>query len=166
MPAPQGDPKSERLDRATEYGKSRRTTVDLIEVGQLSEGVLITHRDVEDPVVGEGRQGVESRGFLTSAGSASGDEDACVLASKGTRCPEGAGRVPESLYSASQSETEANEGVKRIYLPLSRHVAVPGRDAKDKGIKLWEFGGLDDFVCGFFRCMHLYNASLSSKNVC
>ena len=65
----------------------RRTTVHLGNVGQLSESVLVSEGNEDHAVVGEGRDCVCSRHFLSTAGAGSRHEDAGVLPVKRSLCP-------------------------------------------------------------------------------
>ena len=74
------------------------TTVDLVQVSELSKGGAVSKRDIDDPMVSEGGEGGDGSRFLASSGGSGGDEDTGVFADKGTGGPETAGGVPEGLY--------------------------------------------------------------------
>lgn len=103
------------------------TTVDLSQVGELSEGGLVAQRNVEETVVSEGAQRGDSSGLLTTTEGTGGDEDTGVLAPEATSGPDAASLVPEGL-------------------PLSREVTETGGDTEEDGIVLEELGRLSDGV--------------------
>lgn len=75
----------------------KHTTVNLVQVGQKREDVLITERNEDNAVVGQGRErGVDSH-FLSSTRSTGGNEDTGVLSCEGTLSPETTGSIPEGL---------------------------------------------------------------------
>lgn len=92
-------------------GAPWRATTDLSKVGKGSENGLVSERDVDDTVVGEGREGVHDGRLLTTTGGTSGNKDTGILAPEGTSLPLTTSLVPEGL-------------------PLGREVAVPGRHTK------------------------------------
>lgn len=91
--------------------------MDLRKVGELSKGVLVTQRHVEETVVGQSRHGSKSSALLATSLSSGTDEQAGVLAPVGTSLPLTTGGVPEGL-------------------PLSREVSVTGWDTEEESIVL------------------------------
>lgn len=110
--------------------------MDLREVGQLSEGLGVAQRNVDDAVVGQGAHGVKSSGLLATSKAGSGDEETGVLAGEATGSPDAAGLVPKGL-------------------PLGREVTVTGRDAEEEGIVLEQLLGFGNGVVGLGRSVHL-----------
>lgn len=107
--------------RSSTYRKGTSTpwgaTTDLSEVGKGSENRLVSERDVDDTVVGEGGEGIHDGRLLTTAGGTGGNKDSGVFAPEGTGLPLATGLVPEGL-------------------PLGREVTVSGRDAEKETI-IW-----------------------------
>lgn len=81
-------------------GAPGRAAVNLLEVGQLAEGLGVAEGHVDDAVVGEGGQRGNGSGLLAAAESAGRDEDASQLAEEATGRPLLAGLVPESLWES------------------------------------------------------------------
>lgn len=129
-----------RLARAIGTGEGTSTpgatTVNLVEVGEEGEGILVTQRDVDEAVVGEGAHGGNRSGLLATTGTSSGDEDTSVLAPEATSGPDGAGSIPEGL-------------------PLCREVTVAGGNTEEDGIVLQEIIGLNDGVGRLGGSVHL-----------
>lgn len=73
------------------------TTVDLVEVGELGEGLRVAEGHEDDAVVDEGREGVGDCDLLATARGRSRHERARELAREGALGPERAGGVPEGL---------------------------------------------------------------------
>lgn len=103
VPAPQGDPINNVISTGRRHGSVTEeilTTVNLSEVGELSERMGVTEGDVENPVVGEGGERGNRGRLLSSSRSSGGDEDTGVLPSELPGRPEAAGGVPEGLEYA------------------------------------------------------------------
>lgn len=116
-------------------GTPGATTVDLGQVGELSEGGLVAERDVDEAVVSKRAHGGESSGLLTTTLGTGGDEETGVLSPETTGGPDAASLVPEGL-------------------PLGREVTVTGGDTEENGIVLEEGLGLNDGVAGLARGVH------------
>lgn len=71
--------------------------MDLLEVGDIGEGLGVTKRNVDDAVVSEGGHGRDGGRLLATAGGAGGDEEAGLLAPVAAGSPDATGLVPESL---------------------------------------------------------------------
>ena len=112
------------------------TTVDLVEVGELTEGVLVTQRNVDEAVVGESAHASNSGGLLATSEGTGRDEQTGVLASVATGGPDGTRGIPEGL-------------------PLSGEVSVTSGDTEKDGIVLQEVVGLSNGVAGLGRGVHL-----------
>lgn len=110
--------------------------MDLAQVGQLSESVLVSQRDVDHAVVGKGAHGRDGSGLLTTAHGGSRDEHAGILAPEATGGPDAAGLIPEGF-------------------PLSREVTEASGDTEENGIVLEELTGLSNGVGGLGRSVHL-----------
>lgn len=67
------------------------------QICQEREDGLVAERNEDDTVVGQRGEGGVDGHFLTSARATGGNEDAGVLASKGTTGPETTGGIPEGL---------------------------------------------------------------------
>jgi hypothetical protein len=128
--------------------------VDLRKVGELCEGwvvlairtsqvvdivltVLVSERNVDEAVVGEGAHGSKSSGLLSSTLGAGGDEETSILAPVRSLGPLLASLVPEGL-------------------PLSGEVAVTCRYSKEDTIVLLKNGGVREGfdVGGLGWCVH------------
>lgn len=71
--------------------------MDLLQVGQEREDGFVAERNKDDTVMGQGGEsGVDSH-FLPATRSASGNEDAGILAGEGTRSPEPTSSIPKGL---------------------------------------------------------------------
>ena len=57
--------------------------MDLLKVGQLSEGSLVSQRDVDEAVVDESRHGGDGGGLLATTEGAGADEHTSILAPVG-----------------------------------------------------------------------------------
>ena len=112
------------------------TTMNLTEVGKLTEGSLVSQRDIEEAMVSEGAHGSESSRLLATTLGASRDEKTGILSPEATSGPDATGLVPESL-------------------PLGREVTVASGDPEENGIVLEELSGFGDRVGGLGRSMHL-----------
>ena len=95
------------------------TTVDLLKIGQLSEGGLVAQRNVDEAVVDESRHGGDGGGLLATTEGAGADEHTSILAPEGALLPLLAGLVPEGLE-------------------LGGEVAVTGGDTEEDGIVVKE----------------------------
>jgi len=96
----------------------KHTTVNLVQVGQKREYVLITERNEDDAVVGQGgERGVDSH-LLSSTRSTGGNEDTGVFSSEGTLSPETTGSIPE--------------GLRRIHVSVS--IILSNRRGDESGI--------------------------------
>lgn len=73
------------------------TTVDFVQVRELTKSVLVAQRDVDETVVSESAHGRESGRFLATSLGASRDEQTGVLAPVTTSGPDATGLVPEGL---------------------------------------------------------------------
>lgn len=78
-------------------GAPGRAAVDLAQVRQLSKGLGVSQRDVDDAVVRERGQGSEGGRLLAAAKGAGGDEEAGFLTPEAARGPDSTSLVPESL---------------------------------------------------------------------
>jgi hypothetical protein len=85
--------------------------VDLIEIGELGKGMLVAKRHKVETVVSKGAHAGKGSRLLSTARAGSGDEEAGILAPVAAGSPDATRLVPESL-------------------PLSREVAVTGRDTE------------------------------------
>jgi hypothetical protein len=101
----------------------RRTTVDLIEVGEVGECVLVAEGNVDEAVVSKGAHGGDAGRLLATTLGAGADEQTGVLAPVGAVGPLLARVVKESL-------------------PLRGEVAVTGGDTEEDGVVLLEGGGV------------------------
>jgi hypothetical protein len=72
--------------------------VDLVEVGDVGEGLGVAEGNVDDAVVSQRGHGSEGSGLLAAAGRSSGDEETGLLAPVAAGGPDAAGSVPEGLY--------------------------------------------------------------------
>lgn len=119
-------------------GTPGAATADLGEISQGAESLGVTEGNVDDAVVGEGRDGVLSSGLLTTTLGSGRDEDTGHLAPETTGSPLLAGLVPESL-------------------PLGGEVSVTGGDTKEEGIVALKDGGVVESrdVGGLGRSVHL-----------
>ena len=93
--------------------------MDLLKVGQLSEGSLVSQRDVDEAVVDESRHGGDGGGLLATTEGAGADEHTSILAPEGALLPLLAGLVPEGLelggevaVTCGDAEEDAVEGLK------------------------------------------------------
>lgn len=110
--------------------------MDLVEVGELTECVLVTQRNVDEAVVGESAHASNSSGLLATSEGTGGDEQTGVLASVATSGPDGTGGIPEGL-------------------PLSGEVSVTSGNTEKDGVVLQEVVGLSNGVAGLGRGVHL-----------
>ena len=119
-------------------GTPGAATTNLREVSQGAESLGVTEGDVDDAVVGEGRDGVLSSGLLTTTLGGGRDEDTGHLAPETTGSPLLAGLVPESL-------------------PLGGEVSVTGGDTKEEGIVALKDGRVVESrdIGGLGRSVHL-----------
>jgi hypothetical protein len=97
------------------------TTVDLLKVGQLSEGSLVSQRNVDEAVVDESRHGGDGGGLLATTEGAGADEHTSILAPEGALLPLLAGLVPEGLE-------------------LGGEVAVTGGDTEEDTVECLQLG--------------------------
>lgn len=72
--------------------------MDLAQVGQLCEGMLVSERNEEHAVVGQGRENGVDGHFLSSSEGTGGNEGTGVLATEGTLGPEATSGIPEGLW--------------------------------------------------------------------
>jgi hypothetical protein len=91
------------------------TTVDLLKVGQLSEGSLVSQRNVDEAVVDESRHGGDGGGLLATTEGAGADEHTSIL------LPLLTGLVPEGLE-------------------LGGEVAVTGGDTEEDTVECLQLG--------------------------
>ena len=84
-------------------GAPRGATVDLVEVGELREGLRVAEGHEDDAVVDEGGEGVGDGDLLATTRGRSRHERARKLAREGALGPERASGVPEGLKSMSAS---------------------------------------------------------------
>lgn len=103
----------------------RRTTVHLVEIGELAKGGLVSQRHIDHAVMSERAHGRNASGLLSSTDAGGGNEQSGVLAPEATLLPLGAGGVEEGF-------------------PLSGEVAVAGGDTEQDAVVLLEFGRCDD----------------------
>lgn len=71
--------------------------MDLTDIRQLGKGMCIAKGNEADAVVGEGRHGRYSGGFLPTAETTGGDEHASKLAIQFSLLPEVASSIPKGL---------------------------------------------------------------------
>lgn len=71
--------------------------MNLAQVGQLGEDILVTERNEDDTVVGQGGERAVDGHLLASTRSAGGNEDTGVLSSESTLSPEATGSIPVCL---------------------------------------------------------------------
>ena len=90
-------------ERRRKYGVEVLTTVNLVEVGELREGLRVAEGHEDDAVVDEGGEGVGDGDLLATARGRSRHERARELAREGALGPERASGVPEGLKSMSAS---------------------------------------------------------------
>ena len=110
--------------------------MNLLQVGQLSEGDLITEGDVDETMVNKGAHGGDSGRLLTTAGTTRRDEETGILAPVATSGPDGACPIPEGL-------------------PLCREVAVTSGDTEQDGVVLEKIIRLCSRVVRLGRGVHL-----------
>lgn len=72
--------------------------MNLIEVGDVGEGLGVAEGNVDDAVVSQGGHGGDGSRLLTTAGSSGGDEETGLLAPVAAGSPDSTGLVPEGLY--------------------------------------------------------------------
>ena len=84
-------------------------------------------------------------------------EDSCELSVQTAGSPEATSGVPKGLYIKTCALNHIHSGQKKkgTHLPLCREVTVTSGDTKKERIESGEFLGVDDFVDGFRRCVHL-----------
>ena len=112
------------------------TTVDLVQVGQLTEGGLVAQRNVDQAVVGKSTHGSESSGLLATTQGTGRDEETGVLAPVATSGPDTTGLVPEGP-------------------PLSGEVTVAGGDTEEESIVSGELVRSHHGVGGLGGSVHL-----------
>lgn len=95
------------------------TTVDLTQVGQLTEGGLVAQGNVDQAMVSKSAHGSESSGLLATTLGTGRDKQTGVLAPVATSGPDTTGLVPESL-------------------PLGGEVTVAGGDTEEESIVFGE----------------------------
>lgn len=92
---------SGRLARAVASREGTGTpggsAVDLVEVGEVSEGGLVSERDVDESVMGQGGHAGDSSALLSATEGSGGDEETSVLAPERTLRPLLSRLVPECL---------------------------------------------------------------------
>ena len=110
--------------------------MDLVQVGELTEGGLVSQRDIEEAVMSESAHGSDTGRLLTTALGTSGDEKTGIFAPVATGAPDSASLVPESL-------------------PLGREVTITSGDTEEDGIVLKELVGFGNGVGGLGRSVHL-----------
>ena len=76
----------------------KHTTVDLAQVTQLREDRLITERNEDDAVMGQGGESGIDGHFLPSTRGTGGNEDTGVLARESTLDPEATSSIPKDLW--------------------------------------------------------------------
>lgn len=109
--------------------------MDLFEISNLGKAMFISQRHVDDPVVRQGRHGVENSHLLASSGGSSGHKDACVFSMQSSCLPQTHSSVP-------------------VGFPLGRKVAKSGRNAKQKRVVLLESGRGRNGIRGLRRSSH------------
>lgn len=102
-----------------------RTTMHLVEIGELAKSSLVPQRHIDHAVMSERAHGRNASGLLPSTDTSGGNEQARVLAPEATLLPLGAGGIEESF-------------------PLGGEVAVTGGDAEQDAVVLLELGRCDD----------------------
>lgn len=111
------------------YGEGTGTpggaTADLAVVTEKVESGLVAEGNVDDTVVSESAHGSKRGALLSTALSASGDEETSILAPEAARLPLLASVVPEGS-------------------PLGGPVAVAGGDAEEERVVLLEHRGVGD----------------------
>lgn len=125
--------KSYRKCTSTPWG----TTTDLSERREEGEGVVGAEGNIDDSVVSESRDRVESSDLLPTTLSTGGDEETGVFPTESTRFPKTTGGVDERF-------------------PLGREVSETGRDTKEECIVRFHDAGRDDWVVGLGTSVHLY----------
>lgn len=111
-------------------------TANLGVIGKDVEGELVSEGNKVDAVVGQGADGSEGGGLLSSSLGAGGDEETGVLALEGTLLPKTASGVDEGL-------------------PLGGEVSETGGDTKEETVVVAEQVGSDDGVVGLGGGVHL-----------
>lgn len=112
--------------------------MNLLKVGELGKGSLVTKGNVDEAVVDESRHGGDSGGLLATTEGTGADEHASVLAPEGALLPLLAGLVPEGLE-------------------LGGEVAVTGGDTEEDTVESLKLGGVvqGGDVGGLGRSVHL-----------
>ena len=94
--------KSSRLTRAVGASKGTRApraaAVNLAHVGQLSERLGVSQRDVDDSMVAQGGHGRKVGRLLPATQCTGRHEDTGVLSVEAARGPDATGSIPKCLY--------------------------------------------------------------------
>ena len=117
-------------------GTPGATTVNLVQVAELSEDGLVAQRNVDEAVVSESAHRGKGSGLLTTTLGTGRNEKTGVLAPEATSGPNATGLVPEGL-------------------PLSGEVTVTGGDTEQNSVEGEEVGRLNNGVAGLGRSVHL-----------
>lgn len=118
-------------------GTPWRTTADLSDIGKEREGMLVSEWNIDDSVVSESRDRVESSDLLPTTLATGRDEETSVFARKSTRSPETTSGIDERF-------------------PLGREISVTGRDTKEESVVRFQDFGSDDWVAGLGSSIHLF----------
>ena len=86
------------------YRMDIRTTMNLLQVCQLREGVGVAERNVNYAVVDKSRDGAEVGTFLATAQAGSRDEDRCILSGEFAFSPKPTGGIPEGLSNIARRQ--------------------------------------------------------------
>lgn len=74
--------------------------MNLIEVGDIGEGLGVAKGNVDDAVVSQSGHGSDGSRLLTTTGGSSSDEETGLLAPVAAGSPDSTGLVPEGLYKS------------------------------------------------------------------
>lgn len=117
-------------------GTPWRTTADLSDVGKEWEGMLVSERNIDDSVVSESRERVESSDLLPTTLPTGRDEETGVFAGESTGSPKTTSGIDERF-------------------PLGGEISVTGGDTEEEGIIRFQDVGSDDWVAGLRSSVHL-----------
>jgi hypothetical protein len=102
-------------------------------IGSLTEGGLVSERNVDEAVVGQGAHASNSSALLSATEGTGADEHAGVLAPEGALCPLLASGVPEGLelrgevaVTCGDTEEDAVKGLELRGVLDGAHVGVLG----------------------------------------
>ncbi|ANB15925.1 hypothetical protein AWJ20_3569 [Sugiyamaella lignohabitans] len=103
------------------------TASDFLQVGQNVEVVLITKRNIDDTMMGQGGQRVEDSDLLTTTGGTGRNKYTGIFTPESTRSPQTTSSIPEGL-------------------PLSGEVTITSGDTKQESIVVGQVSRADDRV--------------------